>query len=364
MADGGVVLYDFLQTRGGAERVMLELAHALQARALCYGYRNRRTYPLANLAGLLCHDLRVPVNAPGLRDAAVLRAFAGRGARCVADYDWAVFSGTLAPLAVRHRAGRRNLYYCHTPPRFVYDLREHYLQRLPPVLRPVLRVLMRHLQPRYEAAVAAMDTVVANSENTRRRLRLYLRRDAEVVYPPVDTRLFRWHAPGDYFVSLARHEDLKRVDRIVEAFTRMPAQQLVVASGGARTERLRRMAMDAPNIRFTSWQSDEQLARLIGGARASIYIPREEDFGLSPVESMAAGKPVIGVAEGGLLETVVDGETGVLLPPDPGVDAIVQAVQRMGTDRALSMRSASEARAALFARERFVARMRALVHGG
>src|SRR5690606_22924749 len=108
---GGVVLYDFLATRGGAERVMLELAQVLQAQALCYGYRNPRLYPLPELEGLRCHDLRVPWRTPGLRDAAALRAFAGRGARCVAGYDWAVFSGSLAPLAVHGRPGRRNLYY-------------------------------------------------------------------------------------------------------------------------------------------------------------------------------------------------------------------------------------------------------------
>ncbi|WP_313311591.1 glycosyltransferase [Pulveribacter sp.] len=361
---GGVILYDFLEARGGAERVMLELADALQAQALCYGYRNPRCYPLSELRPFLCHDLGVPWRAPGLRDAATLLAFAGSKARGVAGYDWAVFSGSLAPLAVHHRQGRRNFYYCHTPPRFVYDLRAHYLARLPTLLRPLLHALAQQLRPRYEAALAGMDMVLANSENTRRRLRLYLQREAEVIYPPVDTQRFRWIADGNYFISLARHEDLKRVDRIVQAFACMPSQQLVVASGGSRTGQLRRLAAGAPNVHFTSWQTDAGLARLIGGARASIYIPYDEDFGLSPVESMAAGKPVIGVAEGGLLETVLEGETGLLLSPDPGVDAIVQAVLRMDAARAQGMRSACEARAALFARERFTDRMRALVHGG
>lgn len=360
---GGVILYDFLETRGGAERVMLELARALQARGLCYSYRNPQRYAQEELDEFSCHDLQVRWRMPGLREIAALQAFAAEGARRVAEYDWAVFSGSLAPLAVHQRHGRRNLYYCHTPPRFVYDLRAHYAQRLPWLLRPLLRALVHRLQPRYEAALAAMDTIVANSENTRRRLRQHLQRDAEVVYPPVDTQRFRWVADGDYFISLARHEDLKRVDRIVQAFVRMPSQQLVVASGGSRTGELRRLAGNAPNIRFTSWQTDGELAQLIGGARASIYIPRDEDFGLSPLESMAAGKPVIGVAEGGLLETVQDGETGLLLPADPGVEAVADAVLRMDAPRAQSMRRACEARAALFARERFAARMRALVHG-
>jgi glycosyltransferase involved in cell wall biosynthesis len=100
----------------------------------------------------------------------------------------------------------------------------------------------------------------------------------------------------------------------------------------------------------------------MSGAIATIYVPVDEDFGMSPVESLAAGKPVIGVAEGGLLETLVDGETGLLLPPDFTVDHLVRAVEHMSTDRAALMRQACEQSAQRFTRARFLDGMRRLVN--
>ena len=109
---------------------------------------------------------------------------------------------------------------------------------------------------------------------------------------------------------------------------------------------------------FAGWTSDAELLDLIGNAIATIYVPMDEDFGMSPVESMAAGKPVIGVAEGGLVETIVEGETGTLLPPGFGPQAIVEAVTALTPQRALEMRAACTARAAQFDEKAFVAGMR------
>lgn len=360
MALKGVVLYDFLHAKGGAERLTLDLVRGLEGAELCFGYRQPDVFPAEDLVDIDYHDLQAITPVPGWRTLKVLRAFAGQQAAFLDAYDWAIFSGVLAPVAVQHRRGRRNLYYCHTPPRFVYDLRAYYQQKFAPPLRPALAVLAAFLKRRYESSVAEMDVVIANSENVRGRLRKYLGVDATVVHPPIDVERFRWRCRGDYFLSLARLEDFKRVDLIVEAFLQMPNQQLVVASGGAQLDMLRLKAAHAPNIRFTSWLSDEALAEVVGGARASIYIPRDEDFGMSPVESMAAGKPVIGVAEGGLIETIVDGETGWLLSPEPSVEQIIDAVTACSGDVAETMRIACETRARMFSRDRFLKKMRQL----
>ncbi len=159
-----------------------------------------------------------------------------------------------------------------------------------------------------------MHVIVANSENVQRRIKRYLGHDSIVVYPPIDTESFVWGEPQGYYLSTARLTPLKRVATIVEAFVRMPDRQLVVASGGEDEAALRRVAPRGhSNIRFTGWTDEAQLRSLISGAIATIYIPVDEDFGMSPVESMAAGKPVIGVAEGGLLETIVPGRDGGVL---------------------------------------------------
>ena len=274
-----------------------------------------------------------------------------------------LYSGFYAPFAVHRQRDGRRIYYCHTPPRFAYDLRGFFLARYPAPVRPLASAFFDHVKRHYEEALARMDTVVANSENVRGRLKRFCGVEAQVVHPPIDTERFRWIEAGDYYLSLARLAPYKRVDLVVQAFLAMPDRKLVVASGGPEEGRLRMLAAGATNIAFTGWTDDARLRDLVGRCRAAIYVPEDEDFGMSPVEAMAAGKPVIGVAEGGLLETVIDGETGLLVPPAPGVEALVEAVNRLDGARALAMREACEARAARFAAPRFLERMKALAAG-
>ena len=177
---------------------------------------------------------------------------------------------------------------------------------------------------------------------------------SNVVYPPVNIEKYKWNSQNNYYLSLGRLEPNKRVDRIVQAFINMPDKRLIVASGGSQIQKLKRMAAGSENISFINWSSEVDLVELIGNAIACIYIPQDEDFGMSAVESMSAGKPIIGVAEGGLLETVIDNHTGFLLSPNPTVEEICAAVKRMCPSVSLAMRSFCEARALKFSEERFV----------
>lgn len=357
-----LLLYDFLQTRGGAERV-LHCLHAHLAAPVCVGFVEEASFGELFAAQDLI-DLGAGCGIPAVAIARVLHAFHGRGAHLAGAYRTRVFSGSYAPLANRDIGHGRSIYYCHTPPRFLYDLRDHYQASFPAWQRPLLAALRRWLQPRYEAAVRSMDVVLANSRNVQRRLQDYLGVPSRVVYPPVDADGFRWLGDEGYFLSTARLEPLKRVDLLVRAFKRMPSIRLVISSGGSELPRLRALAADSPNIRFTGWLDDHQLAELMGRARATLYLPVDEDFGMSPVESMAAGKPVIGVAEGGLLETVADGETGLLLPADPDENDVISAVNALDTDRARSMRGACTLQAQQFSKARFLEEIGRVLHCG
>jgi glycosyltransferase involved in cell wall biosynthesis len=353
------VLYDFLYCRGGAERVTLELVRGLGA-DLCVGFRDADHFPSAALDGMGLRDLHIPLRFDGGLQLAGLSRFRHRTA-FANDYDWAVFSGYLAPEAVHHRRSGGNLYYCHTVPRFAYDLRGRYRAGLPRWLRPVFDGFAGHVRSRYAAAIARMDVLVANSQNVRARLQRFLGLDARVVHPPCEVEAYRWRGSGGYYLSTARLEPYKRVDRVIDAFRRLPRERLVVASGGSALSALRRRAAGAANITFTGWISEAHYRRLLGEATATLYLARDEDFGLSPVESMAAGKPVIGVAEGGLLETIVHGRTGLLLSAEPACEEIIAAVARLTPARAAAMRPDCEARAARFSRARFLEHIRSLL---
>ena len=133
-----------------------------------------------------------------------------------------------------------------------------------------------------------MDVIIANSKNVQTRIKKYLNLDSIIIHPPVDVDRYNWIDQKDYYLSTARLEPYKRVESIVLAFMQMPEKKLIVASGGSDHRRLEGMAADYPNITFTGWCTDEQLSKLIGETIATLYFPMDEDFGMSPVESMAA----------------------------------------------------------------------------
>ncbi len=360
-----LVVHDYYAALEGGGRLSSVLAQALDA-DLGFGFA-RRNHPFTQYAQALrqrswqgrTRDLRAWRPLPLWQQWQLARAWQYR-ADWVEQYDTVIYSGFYTPLAALRRSSG-NVLYCHTPPRFVYDQREFYLSRLPLPLRPLLQAFIRYLQPRYEQAARHMDCIVANSQHVRARIQRYLGLDATVVYPPCDIQRYAWQPNRGYYLSTARLDPLKRVDRIIQAFLHMPDQQLVVASGGPELARLRRLAGNAANIRFTGWVSERQWQDWLGHAIATIYIPAQEDFGMSPVESMAAGKPVIGVNEGGIPESVLPGATGLLLPQDCTPADIAQAVRALPPREAQAMRHACEQRAYSFRTARFIAEMRSIL---
>jgi len=359
MSDRPIVLHDAFAFPGGGETVAVTLARAFAA-GLVTGRFEPAAFPDGYFGGEAPCDLdargRHPLAARLSMTLAMCLAF--ETLPRVAT-ELAIHSGALAPLAHGRIAGPQIL-YCHTPPRILYDHRDFYLARQHPAKRPLYRLLLARYRRAYERAVAAMDVVVANSETVRRRISRFLDREAVVVHPPVDAGAFRHLGQEPFYLSTARVDVLKRVDVIVEAFRRLPDKRLVVVSGGSELGRVRDMAAGCPNIEIRGWTEAAELRRLVGTCLATVYIPRDEDFGISPVESMAAGKPVIGVREGGLTETVVDGETGILLSPDPAPDDVARAVAGLTPDVATAMRQACERRARVFDTAVFLEKMAAV----
>jgi glycosyltransferase involved in cell wall biosynthesis len=351
---GAVVVHDHFSMPGGGERTALALRAALDA-DLWTGFvcgTPARRLVAAELDRLRTLSICMPV--PLVRTLLLSTLMARIPLH---RYELAVLSGNSAPCALLGTQPTRSLVYCHAPPRYLFDQREILRRRVPGPLRPLADRLLDQFERRYRAALARCDTIAVNSFTVRSRVRRYLGLDAVVVHPPVDTSAFRWLEGGDYFVSTARVAPLKRVEAIVRAFLRLPQQRLIVLSGGSDAQRLRRLAAGAHNIEFTGWVPDRMLSDLIGRCRATIYVPVDEDFGLSPLESMAAGKPVIGVREGGLRETVVHDKTGLLLEPNFNIDALCDAVGAMTAARARAMRGGCEARAQQFSVSHFRQRL-------
>ncbi|MBW4530332.1 MAG: glycosyltransferase [Aphanothece saxicola GSE-SYN-MK-01-06B] len=210
--------------------------------------------------------------------------------------------------------------YVHTPARYAWDQMHPYLARSALAsgpLGPLVRLQLHQLRQWDVVSSARVDALVANSRFTARRIRCFWRRRAHVLHPPVAVERFRWDRPrDDVYVSLCRLVPNKRVDVVVEAFNRTGLPLVVLGDG---PERRRLEAMAGPQIRFLGRLSDPETAAWLERARAYVYAGME-DFGIAPVEAMAAGAPVIAFGQGGVLDSVrcfrtgEPGPTGLLFP--------------------------------------------------
>lgn len=277
------------------------------------------------------------------------------------EYDLIISSCAAEAKYVRKGPGALHICYCHTPVRYYWSDYEWRLEHMPfgPfnwLARLVFPVLVRPLRRIDYAAAQKVDKFIANSQHIQRRITRYYHRDSEVIYPPVETqRLTRLkRQAGDYYLIVGRQVASKRLDLAVDAFNQLGLPLKVVGVG-------EEIAVQKPraqaNIEFLGRVSDEERDRLLAGAKGFVF-PPEEDFGLTPIEAMAAGCPVIAYASGGALEYVVEGVTGTFFHQQTPA-ALVEAVRRFE-----GMKFEEEpirTRAAAFDESVFVEKMRSFV---
>jgi glycosyltransferase involved in cell wall biosynthesis len=267
----------------------------------------------------------------------------------LSGFDLVVSSNHACAKNVRAPAGAPHVCYCHTPMRYAWD--PSFLEgELGPVAGTIAAPVVRWLRRQDRRAAAGPDVFVANSSFVARRIEKYYRRDALVIHPPVDVERFAGirREPRDYYLVLGRLVPYKRADHAVAACARMGRPLKVVGAGRAQATA---QAVAGPQTEFLGSLPDERLAEVLAGARALLF-PGEEDFGIVPVEVQAAGVPVIAYGSGGVLDSVIDGRTGVLYD-QPTPAGLVEAIERFETmsfdDGALRR----HARA--FSRQRFLA---------
>src|SRR4051794_17154419 len=212
--------------------------------------------------------------------------------------------------------------YCHNPFRYAWNAREETLAARGPLARAALGLIFQRWRQWDWIAAQRVDAYIANSETTKRRVARYFGRAADVLHPPVETSRFAPGAVGDAYVVLSELMPHKRIDVAIRAFNAL-RRPLVVIGDGPDARRLQRLA--GPTIRFTGRVSDEEVAALLASARA-LVVTATEEFGIAAVEAQAAGRPVVALDEGGVTESVVEGETGVFYA-EPTPDALCEAVR-------------------------------------
>lgn len=239
------------------------------------------------------------------------------------DYDLVISSESGPAKGVLTSSRAEHLCYCHTPMRYLWELYPEYRKNFSggPLGRFALSALTHHLRNWDLATSHRVDKFFANSQNVRRRIWKTYRRSARVVYPPVDVECFYSCPPEDYFLIVSEMVPYKQLDYAVRCFA-ANGRRLKVVGSGPDYKRLRRLAR--PNVEFCGRVPQHELLDLY--ARCSAFIlPGEEDFGMTMIEALASGKPVIALARGGALEIVQQGN-GVLYA-EPTEAALEEALR-------------------------------------
>lgn len=313
------IVADWLTSRGGAERVIFSLAKLFPEAVIFTSVFDRAKFPELEGRDVRCSYLQGLPYSMRRKHQFLLPLFPGAFKRLdLSNFDLIISSSSsgFSKCVRKTREDQVHVCYCHTPVRFLYHAREEYAKGFPlpwwgkPV-RVALPKLLNKLTVVDQEAAKEVDAWIANSDFVAERIKKYYYSDAETIYPGVETGEFekvgKERRGRDYFLAVGRFIPYKKFDLLVETFKRN-GLHLRLAGRGPEFEKCRELAAGAPNIDFLGFVPDEDLASLYAGARAFLF-PAEEDFGLTPVEAMAAGTPVIYYNGGGATESV--GEWGV-----------------------------------------------------
>lgn len=352
------LVHDWLVGQGGGERVLYDL-HCMfpeapiytlvydeeKAPAWCGSCDIRTTY-IQKIPGAKSHHKILLSLMPRAWEALDLT-----------EFDLVISSCMSCCKGVLTRPDAIHICYCHSPIRYVWDLYYDYLEGTDPLRRAAMRRIIPRVREWDYLAAQRVDQFVSNSDYVGKRIEKFYRRDSVTIHPATPIRANEVREPQGYYLVVSRFVRYKRVDIAIEACNQLERRLLVVGSGGEEEQLLRELA--GPTVEFRGRISDEEMAELYAGADAFLF-PGIEDFGLTPIEAMGSGVPVLAYAEGGALETVEDGMTGLVFH-EQTADSLAACIERFEHEGvALSRKQIAGRTHERFSKERFVREMREL----
>jgi len=257
-----------------------------------------------------------------------------------------------------------HLCYCHTPTRYLWDWTNEYLGENN-IGWEAKGLYVRRILHRYRiwdrVAADRVDKWLANSDHVKKRIAKYYRKDSDVLHPPVETSKIKMatESPSDYYLIVSRLEPYKRIDLAIQACNKLKKKLFIIGEGSARSS-LENIA--GLTIKFLGQQSDEKVYEFYRDCRAFIFAG-EDDFGITPVESMAAGRPVIAYGRGGALETVVQNETGIFFE-ESSVKSLEKAILELDVKYYNIDPKRCRQQAEMFSKEKFLSGLKQAVESG
>ncbi|MFA6963649.1 MAG: glycosyltransferase [Patescibacteria group bacterium] len=349
------IVCDFLTKFGGAQQVLLSISELYpEAPIFCLLYdeegtlgkfKNRKIIPssLQKKPAFLRNRLKFLL--PSFPKA--IEEFD------LSEYDVVISSNDSFAHGAITKPDTFHICYCHTPMRYAWDWCHEYLKEsgVDHGLKGLIaRILIHNIRIWDRASSERVDSWIANSDNVKQRIRKYYRQDSSVIYPPVSVEEIKpnGEAPEDFYLIASRLEPYKKIDLAVEAFNQS-GRQLIVVGEGSQFEYLSSIAKK--NVQFVGPKYGQELYDYFARAKAFIF-PGEDDFGITPVESMAAGRPVIAYKKGGTLETIIPSKTGIFFE-EQTIESLNSAIQSLEQDYSDFTPEGCRSQAEKFSKEEF-----------
>ena len=351
-----LIIHDRFQFRGGAERLVLIMAKALDADILTEFWIDGETFDKSEVDNKLFILDKDDPNIMAWRYFRAQKNFILKTRKIIKNYDLVIFSGNnCLSTSIHLKKNQKHFLYCHSPVRHVFDLFKKFRSEQKNILKKIFyyNIGAWGIIIIYWLGLSKFKTVIANSKNCRKK--------SEVIWPPIQTNKFKWIDQKDYYLSFGRVDKLKRVHDIVKAFQQMPDKRLIVSSGGDDLENIKNLAKNYDNIKILGWVEDKELKNLVGNCIAPIYLPIDEDAGMVPLEANSAGKPAIINYDGGFKEIIQDEVNGKFIPKNYSIEEIKNAVKWMSPDRAMLMKDACEQQAQNFSEQKFVIKIKKVI---
>jgi glycosyltransferase involved in cell wall biosynthesis len=329
------VFHNYMDNIGGAEIVSLILARELSADIYTTNIDREKIKQMGFKTDNIFSIGKIPINAPFKQEFSYWKF---RNLNLKNKYDFYIIAGDWAMAgAIKNKP---NLWYVHSPTREIWDLYRYTRNNI--IKSKVvgglnkyifdLWVFFRRIMNKRDAR--AVQKIVCNSKNVQSRVKKYLDRDSGVIYPPTETKNYFYRKNGDFWLSVNRLINHKRVDLQLKAFSSLPEEKLIVVGSYENTEHFLSYAgycqsIKPDNVEIKSWISQKELTDLYANCKGFITTSLDEDYGMSPVEAMASGKPVIAPNEGGYKETIIHGKTGILID-DIDEKKLEEAIKKLG----------------------------------
>lgn len=322
------IVHDWLTTYGGGERVVEVFARLFPDAPLYTTIYDKkslghlfppervRTSYMQKIPGVTRHYKKMLRLMP--------RAFEEFD---LSGYDLVLSSSSSCAKGVLTGANCTHISYIHSPMRYAWDLYPEYLSQASPLVRWGMRRQMPGIRQWDALTGNRVDEFLANSREVAARIEKVYRRKAAVLHPPIETDFYTPSPAGrggDYYLVLSRFIPYKRIDLAIKACNRL-GRKLVIIGSGPQEKELRKLA--GPTVTFTGFISNEDVLEYYRNCRAFLF-PGFEDFGMTPVEAQACGRPIVAFGEGGALDSVLPGKTGVFFPRQT-VESLMEGMEEL-----------------------------------